>query len=67
MAGPGEVGRKQISLIVGMVEPERDKDIWTCGNAIAMRSLKQRLLDYLLFIALLAMGVLVLLFQATDW
>jgi len=32
-----------------------------------MRTLKQRLLDYLLFIALLAMGVLVFLFQATDW
>lgn len=32
-----------------------------------MRTLKQRLLEYLLLLALVAMGIVVLLFQATEW
>lgn len=50
-----------------MVGSKRVPDIWTVGYAMAMRTLKQRLLEYLLLLALIAMGIVVLLFQATEW
>ena len=50
-----------------MVHEDRWKDIWAIGHAVAMRTIKQRILDYLLLIALLGTALLVLMSKASIW